>query len=265
MCTTSPYRHLFLVIVLVSGLSMGSRAQSAIKGRVIGHSDKKPIFNVNVFLSNATIGAKTNVDGTFELPNVKPGRYSLVVSIVGFKTYSATLNITNKNIELGDIEISAKITSLHEVVIKPRKEAEFERDMELFKSTFLGPTDLAADCKIMNPDIIDFDYDEQKGLLKASSYDFIVIENKALGYKLRYLLSDFITDEAGRNIKYTGSVLFEEIKGTPGQKRQWLKRRQEVYMGSEIHFFRSLLSNDLDGDGFRILQYTSLTRMGKTA
>src|SRR6201999_3143840 len=41
----------------------------------------------------------------------------------------------------------------------------------------------------------------------------------------------------------------------PAQERRWQQMRQYVYEGSEMHFFRTLLSNRLDEEGFRVLQW----------
>ena len=249
--------YIFLLLVFVLTANTGVWAQSTITGRVINKDDKKPIANVNVFLSNATIGDKTAADGTFTLTGIKPGSYDLVVSIVGFTTYSQPVKLNNDKLTLPDIEIKPKTIALHEVVIKPHDDKNRDAYLEIFTREFLGSSDLAADCTIVNPAVIDFDYDEATGELKASSYDFLVIENKALGYGIKYLLTDFSRDRNGRIVQYHGSVLFENMKGTAQQQRRWLKMRQEVYEGSEMHFLRSLLNDQLDAEGFRILQYAN--------
>ena len=65
-------------------LPLGCFAQFTISGRILNQADTKPVANASVFLSNSTIGAKTSVDGSFILHNVKPGK-STVISIIGFK------------------------------------------------------------------------------------------------------------------------------------------------------------------------------------
>ncbi len=229
-------------------------AQSIIKGRVVNSSDKKPVPNVNVFLSNATIGDKTATDGTYTLTGIKSGSYDLVVSMVGFETYRQPVKLNNENITLPDIEISAKSIGLHEVVIKAHNDPQRDLYYEIFKNDFLGSSKLAAHCRILNPSVLDFDYNDVSGELKASSYDFLEIENRALGYKVKYLLAEFSRDKSGDKVHFNGSVLFENMKGSPSELRAWLKKRQEVYEGSEMHFLRSLLNDKLD-DGFRVLQY----------
>ena len=235
----------------------GGMAQSTVQGKIIDHTDKKPLAFVNVFLSNATIGSQTAADGTFLLKGIKPGTYELVVSMVGFETQRQTITLNNSILVLPDIELKAKVIELHEVVVKPIDEADREKYLEIFTAQFLGPSDLAGKCKITNPSVIDFDPDLNTGVLKATSSDFIIIENEALGYRIKYLLTDFKFKHSGigSTVNFNGSVLFENLAGSDSQKLRWKKKRLEVYEGSEMHFLRSLLNNTIDADGFMVFQF----------
>ncbi|MGZ3767484.1 MAG: carboxypeptidase regulatory-like domain-containing protein [Mucilaginibacter sp.] len=233
-------------------------AQFTISGKVLNHDDASPVANVSVFLNNATIGDKTTVDGIFTLRNVTPGKYDLIVSIVGFSTYSQPITVSNANIILPVINLHPKVIALHEVKIKFKEDPERQRNIDLFKNEFLGTSELAKECKIMNPELLDLNFDQQAQTLTAKSSDFLIIENNALGYRVKYLLSDFMLNSYDPNAKqflYEGVVLFEELKGTPVQKAQWEKRRQEIYANSTVHFLRAALNNKLGEEGFIVLRY----------
>ncbi len=224
-------KRLFFLIVI---LPLGCFAQFTISGRVLNQPDKKPIANASVFLSNSSIGDKTAGNGGFTLHNAKPGKYDLVVSFVGFETYRQTITVNDKNIILPDIWISPRIILLNEVSIKPVIDPDRERNYEWFKDEFLGSSELAGECEILNPEILDLYYDKKTDILRASSQDFLIIENDALGYRIKYLLTKFKLDErpfAKFRLDYQGSVLFEEMKGTPSEEKRWQKRRQKVYEG----------------------------------
>ncbi|MDB4903080.1 MAG: hypothetical protein JWQ63_2361 [Mucilaginibacter sp.] len=246
---------------LLTGISfiifchLSVNAQFNISGRVLNGVDKKAVLNASVFLSNATIGTKTDADGDFTLQNVKPGKYDLVVSIIGFYTYHQTIVVNNSSLNLMDIEISVKTEILKEVRIKSGVDSHWQRNYEWFKDGFLGTSSLAKECKILNPAVLDFDYGEKADSLTVSSGDFLVIENKALGYKVKYLVDSFVRANNGQNIDYVGSILFEPMKGTPAQEQRWLKRREKVYEGSVMHFLRSALNNRIEDEGFRVFQY----------
>jgi len=245
------------LIIFITLLPLGCFAQFTISGRVINQDDSRPVPNVNVFLNNSSIGDKTGHSGSFTLTEVKPGKYELIVSIVGFENYHQTIQIEDKNIALQTIKISPKIILLNEVKIKPVTNANRERYLDWFKEEFLGTSVFALDCKIINPEIIDLDYDETTKILTASSTDFIEIENQALGYRIKYLLTAFSLNNgpaAKYHLNYEGSALLDEMKGTPSQEKRWKNHRLEVYEGSVMHFLRSALNNRIDQEGFRALR-----------
>ncbi len=245
------FRTLFLIILL----PLGCFGQFTISGRVLNQSDTKPLANASVFLSNATIGSKTANDGTFTLHNVKPGKYDLVVSIIGFETYDQTIIVENSNMTLPDITIFPKTIALKEVTVKYHADPNRENYLNWFKNEFLGTSDIAKECKILNPEALDFSYDEDAHKLTASSYDYLQIENDALGYRIKYLITDFSLenkDADEKKVYYKGPVLFEALKGSPSKERQWKRNRQEVYENSPMHFLRAALSNRLAKEGFRV-------------
>jgi CarboxypepD_reg-like domain len=249
-----------VAVVFIILLPFGCFAQFAISGKILNHADKKPIANASVFLNNASVGSKTAENGTFILRNAKPGKYELVVSIIGFEAYNQTITVSAGNITLPDIEIAPKTIVLEEVSIKSKVDPHRDRNYDWFQTEFLGNSYLPGNCKILNPEIIDLDYDEATNTLTGSSNDFIEIQNDALGYKIKYLLTNFTLNNKDRNAKtihYEGSALFENMKGTPSQERRWQKRRQEVYEGSAMHFLRSALNDRIAEEGFRVLQLVS--------
>ncbi|MDB5133355.1 MAG: carboxypeptidase regulatory-like protein [Mucilaginibacter sp.] len=233
-----------------------------IRGRVLDSADKKAVANASVFLSNATIGCKTADDGTFVLHNVRPGKYDLVVSIIGFGTYNRNVIVTNNNVDSPDIILFPKTIALNEVKVKFKTDPDRGKYYGWFKDEFLGTSDLARECKILNPEVLDLNYDEAKNRLTASSYDFLEIENRALGYKIKYHLTDFSFQTASvdeKNIFYKGDVLFEKLTGTPREENRWKRNRQKVYENSPMHFLRSAVNNRLEEDGFRVQPLVTYT------
>jgi len=253
------FKTLIFLFVL---LPLGCFAQFTISGRVLNQADTKPVANASVFLSNSSVGNKTAYNGTFSLSDAKPGKYELIVSIIGFETYSQFITVNNSNVTLPDITIFPKTISLKEVSIKPVIDPNRERNFELFKEEFLGTSELAKECKIVNPDMLDLAYDETTSTLTASSADFLEIKNAGLGYKIKYLLKNFKLDNKDKGfetVHYEGFVLFEELKGVPSQQRRWRKSREEVYENSPMHFLRSALGNRIEEEGFRVQQVSIYT------
>ncbi|WP_295796537.1 carboxypeptidase regulatory-like domain-containing protein [Mucilaginibacter sp.] len=246
-------RLLFLCLIL----PCLAFSQLKITGRVINQRDTHPIPNASVFLSNATIGDHTKDDGTFALNSVKPGKYELVISLIGFDRYTQTITVDNSNITLPDITLYPATIGLAEVKIKPKTDPDRKRNFDWFKDEFLGKSDLAKGCKIVNPEMLDLDYDERNGVLTGSSVDFLIIENKSLGYRLKYLLKNFTLnnyDENNKSFSYSGSVFFERLAGTPQEEAQWQTARQEAYENSQLHFLRAALNNKIESEGFRVFR-----------
>jgi hypothetical protein len=209
-------KYLFLLLLLLPSICL---AQLKITGKVINMTDTKPVPNASVFLNNAQVGNKTADDGTFTLSNVKPGKYDFIISVVGYETYTYSVQVNNTNVDLGTISIIPKTFQLNEVKIRP--DPNRERYYAIFRRQFLGMSENAEQCKILNSDVLDFDYDESTFVLKASS---------------------------------EGMSTFENMKGSEKQQRKWNKRRQETYLGSPMHFYRSLIKDSLTGENFVVMR-----------
>lgn len=254
-------KYLLLLFLL---LPVGTMAQVSITGKVINIFDKKPIENVNVFLSNASVGSATHADGAFTLSNVRPGQYDLVVSMVGFETFQQVIRVGDKNIQLPAIEIEPKATALREVKVRPHD--DWDRLYANFKKDFFGPSPNAEECKILNPDVLTLDFEKGTQIATGSSSDFLIVENLALGYRIKYLLKQFIHNYNTTMMHYEGLSLFEELPGTEGQKKRWKKARQEAFIGSSMDFLRAALANRVAEHGFGVfrLDRKNNPRYGKT-
>jgi hypothetical protein len=221
-------------------------AQLTIKGKVINASDGQPVPDASVFLNNATIGTKSDNDGTFTLRNLSQGQYDLIVSVIGFETFRQVI-VVNNSLVISDVKILPKTTVMNEVVIGG-KDPNRARKLRMFKEQFLGSSAIARKCTILNPEVLTLKFSNHKQVLTASTEYFLEIENNALGYKLKYLLNKFVLDRKASNMSYEGFVLFEEKDGTPEERSNWNKNRLGVYYGSPTHFLRTILAGKVDSD-----------------
>lgn len=218
-----------------------------ITGKAARMDTKGALAKASVFLSNSSYGTITNDDGTFSLTGVKPGQYELVVTMIGFEDYNQTIMVGKDPIKIS-AELMPKVTQLHEVVITTN--ANWKRNYEMFVKEFLGESENARQCKILNPRDISLTYHKAKKTLEAFSDEFIVIENRALGYKVKFLLKSFKCDQINNIISWEGKVLYTEIPAKAVQKKLWEAKRNDIYYGSSQHFFRSLQNMQLSQEGF---------------
>nr|WP_255476685.1 carboxypeptidase-like regulatory domain-containing protein [Mucilaginibacter sp. AK015] len=244
-------RWCFLLVCIGWGFSAG--AQSIINGKVVSSASNEVVPKASVFLNNATFGTATNDDGTFTLSGVKPGQYDLIVSTLGYEEYTQKVQVGQGPITV-NIALTPKVMMMREVVITSN--ADWKKNFEQFKKDFIGVTDNAKYCKVENPRVLSLSYIRKTQTLEASSDEFLVVNNDALGYKVKFLLRDFSSNNITRTINYSGRVLFEELPGTAAQKQKWKTRRDEAYYGSAQHFYRSLYKNRLSQEGFVIYDFS---------
>jgi hypothetical protein len=240
-----------LLVFLMCLLPTLTWAQYVVTGKVINLYDKKPIEKASVFLSNTTVGSATSNEGSYTLANVKSGQYELIVSAVGYETFTKTI-IVNQQLNIPYIELTPKTISLNAVVVKP--DPDWQQNYNVFKQEFLGPLDNTAQCKILNPDVLNLNFDKKKNILTATSNDYIEIENKTLGYKLRYRLTDFVRNFNTGSLYYQGDTFFIPLEGSKSQQKRWNKNRLNAYLGSSQHYFRSAIGNQLAQAGFKTMQ-----------
>jgi hypothetical protein len=227
----------------------------AVKGRIISSADGKPVVNASVLLNNATIGDKSSDDGSFLLHGLKPGKYEVVVSCLGYETYSRAFAVKDSDVVLPDIAVLPQVFTLKEVMVSNVRDSSFAKYYSWFSDEFIGTSENAKDCKILNPEVLRLNYNGEFKMLTASSDDFLVIENKALGYTIRYLLRNFaLEDGLDKKVFYHGTVLFEEMKGSASETRRWEKNRESVYENSPMHFLNAVLNDRITEEGFRVQQ-----------
>lgn len=246
-------RSILLLFVCLFAVINCQAQSGTVTGKVTIKSSHAPLAKASVFLSNATFGTVTDENGNFTLNGVRSGQYELVVTTVGYEDYTQTILVGPTPVKV-EAEMVPKVTELREVVITSG--GSWKRNYENFVHDFLGVSDDAKKCRILNPTDLNLLNHKTKKYLEGYSYDFLNIDNYALGYKVKILLKEFKSDNLNHIISWSGKVLFQEMTGTAEQKKKWAARREELYYGSSMHFFRSMLNNTMDKDGFviRVLQ-----------
>jgi hypothetical protein len=74
-----------------------------------------------------------------------------------------------------------------------------------------------------------------------------------LGYKITYFLDKFEYYRRSNSFIYQGNIIFNEGVTAAETKRALFERkRKHAYLGSRMHFFRTLWENDLASSGFTV-------------
>jgi hypothetical protein len=239
-------------IFVLIWLPVSAAAQGIITGKVTIAGTTNPVQRASVFLNNATFGTITADDGTFALRGVKPGQYDLVVTAIGFEEHTEKVMVNSQAINL-NIALTQKVMMMKDVTIISN--ADWKKNYEQFKKEFIGTNENARACKVINPRVLDLIYYRKTQTLEASADEFLVVENRALGYRTKFLLNNFSSSNFTHTIQYAGKALFEDLPGSEAQIKKWRIKRDEAYYGSRQHFLRSLYKNKLAEDGFLIYDF----------
>nr|WP_084406861.1 carboxypeptidase-like regulatory domain-containing protein [Pedobacter panaciterrae] len=218
----------------------------AISG-VIKDKNGETLPGAGILLSGYQTGTVADNEGKFVIKNLKEGNYNVLVQMIGYLPANQNVTIINKSADI-EIILQENVKQLKEVVIV--SDAHRKERLKAFKESFIGTSPNSKKCEIVNPEVIQFDYDDEKHILKAVADEFIVVENQALGYRIKYLLKYFEEDEETKIVLFYGYPFFEEVKGSRSKIRGYQEKRKVAYLGSPQHFFRSLYNNSVDQEGF---------------
>ncbi len=240
---------LFIIALLISGLSF-SQPANTIKGKVTNAVSGVAIPNCSVFITGTSKGTVSNLSGEFELMNVPQGTYELVISCIGYQTFVYTYKTGQLPLQL-DVQLKLKEEELTSVVIEPFDKNGWEKWGKYFVDNFIGTTDNAKDCKIINREVLRFRFSERNDRLTVISDEPLIIENNALGYTIQYQLEKFSSDFDKRIVSYFGYPLFREmVTESKRRKQRWELNRKRAYLGSITHFIQCLNDNQLQQQGF---------------
>ncbi len=244
--------RLLLIILLIVVHTVPALAQQTIKGTVVNPLTNQPIAGASVFLTNTSKGGSTNKEGYFEINDIKPGKYELITTSVGFETSVFSFSSEELPLKLR-VEMKTKITELDNVVLEPFVEEGWDKWGNTFMSSFIGKNTNAKDCKLKNHKDIRFRFYKKTNRLEAIADKPLIIENNALGYKIEYQLEAFEIKFKEGSTTYYGYTLFTQLGNQDKDpKKRWVKARDKAYYGSMKHFFTALYNNKLLEEGFEV-------------
>ena len=249
--------HRLLVLLgvfLLAGIAPRLAAQPVssvtLSGTVVEAETGQPLEGANVFLANTLIGTTTDQNGFFSMTGVTLGTHELVASFVGFQAQTERLRLTQAGDLTVDFRLALRVVESDGIEVTATSPKRWQRQYKTFEKFFLGISRNASKCEILNPEVLDFEVDEATGAFIARARSPLLIENRALGYLLRFVLEGFQLNEKKRLIRYRGRVGFTEIRPRSDREAQrWARRRLEAYNGSFRHFLASLVRDELAREG----------------
>ena len=93
-----------------------------VKGTIVDKTTKEPLIGATIQIEGTTTGAITDIDGRFELSNLKGNNCTLVIQYVSYQSQRITINAGQKE-ELV-IALAPDTQTMEEVTVTARKNLE---------------------------------------------------------------------------------------------------------------------------------------------
>lgn len=220
-----------------------------IKGKIT-NSNNEPIDGASVYLDGTTIGTTSDANGLFEISAKNKYNTLLIVRFLGYEDIIVS-NPYEKDFHT--FVLVQKTNEIKEIMVVYDGFTRKQK-LQLFREQFLGVTKYGKDCKILNEDSIDFNYDLKNFVFTATSSEPIKIENPQLGYIIEFDLHNFYVKFNFKTIKsinaiqsfFLGTVKYTDV----GSEEKIIKNRNDVYFGSSMHFYKSIIDNSWSSKGF---------------
>ena len=229
------------------------RVEHAVQGRVIDAATRTPLSTVHVFLARRLQGTTTDDEGFFEFDDIQPGYYEIAASIIGYESYRQEIEVT-PGIELFlEIRLEPAVYELENVEVTGTRPKNWRKQYKRFHEHFLGKSGNAKKSVIVNEYALNFEETDAQFLATAS--EPLIIENRGLGYRITFILDQFLDDFATDRRYTSGSWYFEELEpASEKEKEEWFKHREVAFKGSLQHLLWSMVQQSVEEEGFAILR-----------
>ena len=253
------FGEIFFIWLLLGGLVPAklwaqAEARVTISGQVKDAVSGKPLPNVNVFLANTTLGAATDGEGRYTIKQVPFGTHEVVASLIGYEAQKRTLRISNARDDARlDFNLKPAPLQVAEIEVVAEPPREWKKHLQKFEALFWGMAYKASECKILNPEILDFMVDKKDDCFTATASQPLQIENRKLGYRAQFIVEDFRYFERATKISYAFIPKFEElVPANETEAEKWKANRRQAYQGSFRHFLVALIFDQLEEEGFLV-------------
>mgnify|MGYP006284890249 CR=1 FL=1 len=247
-------RAVIFALVLGSGSLLAPLIASAqtttVRGRVLDAETNAPLSHTHVFIAQSLTGTVTDSSGRFHLKHVPPSANRLYISRVGYANEAIPFQPVPGRLHVFTIRMNSEVLKSPPVTVSAERDEEWYERLERFKRLFIGTSGYAAQCTLVNPEVLRF---EKKwwGKFEAQAEKPVIIENRALGYRLTYFLKEF--EKSGPVVRWDGEPLFEPLPPQDSlQAARWKQNRLEAYRGSLRHFLRALMDDRLEEEQFKL-------------
>lgn len=113
----------FIITFLIAGTSLNAQS---IKGVISDEATGEFLVGATVLIQGTYTGTITDLEGRFELKNVKPGRYNLVISYISYDTQIQTVEVTVSGAPELNIRLKSVSLAVEEVTVVGKRRTDTE-------------------------------------------------------------------------------------------------------------------------------------------
>lgn len=232
------------ILVCVLSATVQLCFSQTFESRLIDEQTLEHIPNALIFISNSTKSTTSDRGGFFYIDRSSLPNSEIVISHIAYKTKHLDLSLLKSKTDT--IYLTPFKHEIDEVVLKTKKSNKRKKWLKRFTSSLLGYTGNAKEMKLLNPEVVLFK--EENNILKVETSKNLIFENDALGYKVLFVLEDYVL-EKNDAVYYSGKVLFENYNEL---NEDQIINRNEVYSRSSRKFFKDYVSGSYDSLQYRI-------------
>src|SRR5690606_896394 len=124
-----------IVFLLSLFLAHNAFAQTgSLKGKVTDPGNN-PLPNVNISLSNTSLGTVTDPSGIYSLEGLPPGSHTLTYSMIGYNTLRVVTTVhAGRTTGIATVVLSPREEQLGEVVVEGQQINKFSRNTSVYVS-----------------------------------------------------------------------------------------------------------------------------------
>ncbi|MBN2093132.1 TonB-dependent receptor [candidate division KSB1 bacterium] len=113
----------FIGILLLSSM-LNAQTTGKIAGKITDATTNDPLIGANILIDGTTLGAAAGLTGDFFIINVPPGRYTLIVRMIGYEVirYENVVVSVNRTSEV-NLKLKPTVIEGQEVVVQAEKAA----------------------------------------------------------------------------------------------------------------------------------------------
>lgn len=130
----------FLILYLSSqaGVLMAQNPGASIEGTIVQLKDGAPVPGANISLLGTSFGSISDPEGRFSIDHIPEGMYELLVSFVGYKSYTETLSLNAGEDKQLNIQLAEDILALDGLIVTAQKRSQLVQEVPIAMTTYDG-------------------------------------------------------------------------------------------------------------------------------